>query len=221
MFAKRFIQRGGLLLLFVSIHTALEADEFDQFLKPFFTKNCVKCHGGEKVKGKVNLKEIANVKQFLANPELIKELIEVIDAADMPPEDEPQPKPAERTHFLASLKTMLRTATDGVAAKQNQIRRLNRFQYNNSVRDLFRLNRDVFALPEKLMTRQTIYLSAPKMPDHVNVRSLTLHPDAGLREVKAFPKDLRASHGFDNQANQLTLSPLLLDCLPEAQRVHC
>ena len=211
MFAKRFIQRGGLLLLFVSIHTALEADEFDQFLKPFFTKNCVKCHGGEKVKGKVNLKEIANVKQFLANPELIKELIEVIDAADMPPEDEPQPKPAERTHFLASLKTMLRTATDGVAAKQNQIRRLNRFQYNNSVRDLFRLNRDVFALPEKLMTRQTIYLSAPKMPDHVNVRSLTLHPDAGLREVKAFPKDLRASHGFDNQANQLTLSPLLLD----------
>ena len=94
MFAKRFIQRGGLLLLLVSIHTVPEADEFDQFLKPFFTKNCVKCHGGEKVKGKVNLKEIANVKQFLANPELIKELIEVIDAADMPPEDEPQPKPA-------------------------------------------------------------------------------------------------------------------------------
>jgi len=211
MFAKRFIQQGGLFLLFVSIHTAPEADEFDQFLKPFFTNNCVKCHGGEKVKGKVNLKEIANVKQFLANPELIKELIEVIDGADMPPEDEPQPKPAERTRFLASLKTMLLTATDGGVAKQNQIRRLNRFQYNNSVRDLFRLNRDVFALPEKLMTRQTIYLNAPKLPDHVNVRSRTLYPDAGLREVKAFPKDLRASHGFDNQANQLTLSPLLLD----------
>ena len=29
--------------------------------------------------------------------------------------------------------------------------------------------------------------------------------------MRAFPKDLRASHGFDNQANQLTLSPLLLD----------
>ena len=29
--------------------------------------------------------------------------------------------------------------------------------------------------------------------------------------MNAFPKDLRASHGFDNQANQLTLSPLLLD----------
>jgi hypothetical protein len=29
--------------------------------------------------------------------------------------------------------------------------------------------------------------------------------------VRSFPKDLRAAHGFDNQANQLSLSPLLLD----------
>lgn len=211
MFAKRFIQRGGLLLLLVSIHTVPEADEFDQFLKPFFTKNCVKCHGGEKVKGKVNLKEIANVKQFLANPELIKELIEVIDAADMPPEDEPRLTEAQRANLLATLKTELRAATATAKGGHIPIRRLNRFQYNNAVRDLFQLNRDVFPLPEKLMTRQTIYLNAPKMPDRVNVRSLTLNPADGLREVKAFPKDLRASHGFDNQANQLTLSPLLLD----------
>ena len=211
MFAKRFIQRGGLLLLLGSIHTVPEADEFDQFLKPFFTKNCVKCHGGEKVKGKVNLKEIANDKQFLANPELIKELIEVIDAADMPPEDEPRLTEAQRANLLASLKTELRAATANAKGGHIPIRRLNRFQYNNTVRDLFQLNRDVFPLPEKLMTRQTIYLNAPKMPDRVNVRSLTLNPADGLREVKAFPKDLRASHGFDNQANQLTLSPLLLD----------
>ena len=211
MFAKRFIQRGGLLLLLGSIHTVPEADEFDQFLKPFFTKNCVKCHGGEKVKGKVNLKEIANDKQFLANPELIKELIEVIDAADMPPEEEPRLTEAQRANLLASLKTELRAATANAKGGHIPIRRLNRFQYNNTVRDLFQLNRDVFPLPEKLMTRQTIYLNAPKMPDRVNVRSLTLNPADGLREVKAFPKDLRASHGFDNQANQLTLSPLLLD----------
>ncbi|HJO08686.1 MAG TPA: DUF1588 domain-containing protein [Verrucomicrobiota bacterium] len=190
---------------------AATADEFKQFIKPIFAKNCVKCHGGEKVKGKVNLKEITNTSQFIAKPELIKELIEVIDAADMPPEDELQLKPTEPARLLVSLKTMLRTATTGNIAKQNKIRRLNRFQYNNAVRDVFRLNRDVFALPEKLMTRKTIYLNAPKMPDRVNVHSLALNPSHGLREVKAFPKDLRASHGFDNQANQLTLSPLLLD----------
>ncbi len=211
MFARSFIQQGTLLLSFVSIHAVTAVDEFEQVLKPLFAKRCVKCHGGEKVKGKVNLKEIANTKQFLAKPELIKQLIEVIDVADMPPEDEPRLTEAQRANLLATLKVQLRAATATVKGERIPIRRLNRFQYNNAVRDLFQLNRDVFPLPEKLMTRQTIYLNAPKMPDRVNVRSLTLNPADGLREVKAFPKDLRASHGFDNQANQLTLSPLLLD----------
>jgi len=187
------------------------ADDFQHKLQPVFARHCVKCHGGEKVKGKVNLKEIANAGQFLAKPELIKEIIDVIDAGDMPPEDEPQLKPADRAAMLTSLKSMLQTAATVQVAKRNPPRRLNRFQYNNAVRDLFQLNRDVFALSEKLMTRETIYLNAPQMPERVNARSLALHPTGGMSEVKPFPQDLRASHGFDNQANQLTLSPLLLD----------
>jgi len=211
MLARRFIFWICLLLVLAGIASAQAADEFEQFLKPLFAKSCVKCHGGEKVKGKVNLKAITTAKAFLAKPQLIKEIIEVIDAADMPPEDEPQLTQAQRTKMLATLKTQLRVATAGVKTRHSRVRRLNRFQYNNAVRDLFGLNRDVFALPEKLMTRETIYLNAPKMPDRVNVRSLALNPAPGMRAVRAFPKDLRAAHGFDNQANQLSLSPLLLD----------
>ena len=201
----------SLLAFALSWLPAQAADEFQQKLQPLFAQHCVKCHGGDKVKGKVNLKEIANARQFLGKPALIKELIDVLDAGDMPPEDEPQLKPADRAELLTTLKAMLRTAASGQAAKRNPPRRLNRFQYNNAVRDLFQLNRNVFALSEKLMTRETIYLNAPKMPDRVNARSHALNPSGGLAEVKPFPQDLRASHGFDNQANQLTLSPLLLD----------
>ena len=32
-----------------------------------------------------------------------------------------------------------------------------------------------------------------------------------FKGVKPFPQDLRAAHGYDNQADNLTLSPLLLD----------
>ena len=73
------------------------------------------------------------------------------------------------------------------------IRRFNRFQYNNSVKDLFQLKLDVFELPEKLMTRQENYLIAGsnKMPDKVTVASFSLSPKAGLTGVRAFPKDLR------------------------------
>ncbi|MED6326542.1 MAG: DUF1587 domain-containing protein, partial [Verrucomicrobiota bacterium] len=201
----------GLLVFALGWLPAEAADEFQEKLQPLFAQHCVKCHGADKVKGKVNLKEIGNARQFLGKPALIKELIDVLDAGDMPPEDEPQLKPADRAELLTTLNAMLRTAASGQAAKRNPPRRLNRFQYNNAVRDLFQLNRNVFALSEKLMTRETIYLNAPKMPDRVNARSHALNPSGGLAEVKPFPQDLRASHGFDNQANQLTLSPLLLD----------
>ena len=216
MLSKRLMRGSCLIFLLVGlVPESRAADEFNQFLKPLFARNCIKCHGEKKIKGKINLKEIATAKQFLAKPELIKELIEVIDAVDMPPEDEPQLSEVERVRLLAVLKTQLRAATIGSKVKHSRIRRLNRFQYNNAVRDLFGLNRDVFGLPEKLMTRRGNYLNSGlnshKMPDRVNVRSLALKPEAGLQGVRSFPKDLRASHGFDNQANQLTLSPLLLD----------
>ena len=197
----------------VALPSTSRADDFDGFLAPLFKQNCVQCHGNDEANGKVNLQLISSSQQFLAKPKLIQKLIQVIDANDMPPEGETQLKESVRAKTLDSLKKMLRQATVGQTSQRLPIRRLNRFQYNNAVKDLFELNRDLFALNEKLMTRYSNYLNtkSDRMPDRVNVASHALNPPPGLRGVNAFPKDLRASHGFDNQANQLTLSPLLLD----------
>ena len=114
----------------------------------------------KEVNGKVNLEAIATADQLRGQPALIKEMIEVIDANDMPPEGEPELDEESRTRLLATLKTMLREATSDEAVRRVPIRRLNRFQYNNSVKDLFQLKLDVFELPEKLMTRHDNYLHA-------------------------------------------------------------
>ncbi|MBC8290966.1 MAG: DUF1592 domain-containing protein, partial [Planctomycetes bacterium] len=189
------------------------ADDFDSFVKPLLEKRCAKCHGKEEANAEINFSKVATTDQFLKQPELIEQMIEVISANDMPPEGEPAIDEGTRKKLLDALRTSLRSATSKEKNKRPGIRRLNRFQYNNAVRDLFRLDRDVFSLPEKLMTRRGNYLTTGKgkMPDQVNVVSLSLRPAPGLRGIRAFPKDLRAAHGFDNQANQLTLSPLLLD----------
>ena len=202
-----------LVLVLAIVSAECRADDVADFLNPLVAKHCLKCHGGEDVNGEVNFKPITTATQFLAQPALINKMIEAVDSNDMPPEGEPPLDEKTRTRLLATLKTMLREATAGKERTPPQIRRLNRFQYNNSVKDLFQLQLDVFELPEKLMTRHDNYLhpASGKMPDKVRVASLSLNPKAGLRDVKAFPKDLRAEHGFDNQANQLTLSPLLLD----------
>lgn len=137
----------------------------------------------------------------------------------MPPEGEVPLADASRTAAVSGLKTLLRQASETIAPPPPQPpSRLNRFHYNNTVRDLFLLNRDVFELPEKLMTRYDDYLRpsseqvpAARLPDTVHVASHALRPWPGLAFVKPFPNDLRAEHEFDNQADRLTLSPLLLD----------
>ena len=200
-------------LLLKALSPCLGEDSFLSELKPLFEQNCVKCHGGEKTKGKVNLKELSSAKDLLAKPALIKELIEAIDFADMPPEGEGELSDEDRQKTVTALKAFMSEAAKAKDAGKPRLSRLNRFQYNNVVRDLFRLNKDAFELPEKMMTRHQNYLLTDerKIPDQVRVACHSLKPLAGFRGVRPFPKDLRAAHGFDNQTNQLTLSPLLLD----------
>ena len=207
-----------LLLAFAHATVNAEADDFDRMLKPLLTQKCVKCHGDDDANADVNFQEVDSMQQFLANPELIQQVLEAIDTGAMPPDGEPILDEHARTNAITSLKVMLRDSSVHDQPTRSPLQRLNRFQYNNAVRDLFQLDRDVFALPEKLMTRYDDYLRRPtthpqygRMPDVVHAASHSLAPQVGLQDVKPFPKDLRAEHGFDNQANQLTLSPLLLD----------
>ena len=211
MYFQRFTLGWALLLALIIFPAAPKTDEFQKKLQPVFARYCVKCHGGSKIKGKINLKEITDTQALLGQPILIKELIDVLDSGDMPPEDENALPNKTRSELISTLKGMLKTSAKNQIRNRNPPRRLNRFQYNNAIRDLFKLNRNIFSLPEKLMTRETIYLTSPRMPEKVNTRSHALAPSEGMRGVKPFPQDLRASHGFDNQANQLTLSPLLFD----------
>ena len=212
MSARKLFARCGFLLSFFAsaVVECRAAEGYEAFVKPLFEAHCIKCHGGEKVKGKVNLKELARAEDFLQKPELLKKLLSVIDSKDMPPEDEPALDEAKRTRLLESLKGFLNRSAAG-SKSPAPLHRLNRYQYNNAVCDLFQLRRDIFSLPEKMMTRKTDYLRADRMPDKVSVTCRSLTPDPGFQSVNPFPKDLRAAHGFDNQANQLTLSPLLLD----------
>ena len=143
----------ALVLLALSSSSIAFCDQFNSFLKPLFEQNCVKCHGGEKTKGKVNLKEIETKADFLAKPELIKELIEVIDFADMPPEDEQQIADDQRDKTVLLLKDLMLQAVAGSKQHTTRLSRLNRFQYNNSLRDLFAIQTDIFDLSEQMLTR--------------------------------------------------------------------
>ena len=196
----------------------VQAEDFENVLQPLFADKCVHCHGEEDANAGIRFSELTSRQSLASNPTLILKTLEAIDSGAMPPDGESALPEELRTRAVDALKIMLAESASAATLVQSPLQRFNRFQYNNTVRDLFKLDRNVFALPEKLMTRRDSYLHRPadgslpsQMPDTVNVVSEALSPHPGLSGVKAFPKDLRAEHGFDNQASQLTLSPLVLD----------
>ena len=176
-------------------------------------ERCISCHSAADPSGDVNLQLMRSGRQMRASADLIDRMINAISDSTMPPEDAESLDDDTRQRFVAALKEVLRQADLDGNPTRSGVARLNRFQYNNTVKDLFQLNREVFALPEKLMTRLSPYLQSDdgKVPEAVQVASLSLTPAPGLQGINPFPKDSRAEHGFDNQADKLTLSPLLLD----------
>ena len=184
-----------------------------------FQKNCVQCHGKDgKVKGKVNLLEIADLDHLKGDPELLQDIIDAIDFEEMPPEDEPPLEGGERKQLLANLEALrFEAVSKQKAFVSTPIRRMNRFQYHNAVQDLFELNCTVYSLPERMIRDHQGYFkpASGKMDYLVRVGSRPLGKgqmiEPRLAGVAAFPQDLRAEHGFDTQADHLSMSPLLME----------
>jgi hypothetical protein len=215
-----------LILLAARPSDGAEADNFAGFIQPTLRDRCVRCHGENgRAKGKVDLLKFGSAADLGSDPELLTDLIGVIDRNEMPPEDEKQPTPDQRRRLLAGLKAILREAsTRELPAPTTPIRRMNRFQYNNAVQDLFDLKVVVFTLPERMLREHGAWFqpASGKMPDNVKVGSRPLGKsqliERRLANVGPFPQDLRAENGFDNRADHLSISPLLLESFLKVAR---
>lgn len=184
-----------------------------------FAQHCVRCHGQDgEVNGDVNLLAFKAADQLTEHPELLGKLIKVVEVREMPPEDEPQPEATERSELISALDQLMRqSVSQRRQLSHAPMRRMNRFQYNNAVTDLFELNCIVFTLPERMLREHKNYFrpETGAMADTVTVGSRPLGKsqliEPRLAGVAPFPQDLRAEHGFDNRGDHLSLSPLLME----------
>ena len=116
-------------------------DESFARLKPFFGEFCFRCHAGETYEGGLNLE---NLETDLKNPDHVAKWIRIFDRVsngEMPPEQKHRPKPETSQSFLDQLGEIL-TLADG-SRRHPRIRRLNRVEYENTVRDLFGIRVDL------------------------------------------------------------------------------
>ncbi len=180
---------------------------------------CVGCHGQHGApSGNVDLTRLASAKDLAHDPELLKKLARALDSGFMPPQGTASLDEDTRRVLVAQLRLLLAEAVrDQATVPQAPIRRMTRFQYNNAVQDLFELQVDVFALPERMLREYDEYFQpgSGEMPVELKAGSRPLGKSQligkRLAGVAPYPQDLRAEHGFDNRGDHLTLSPMLLE----------
>uniref|UniRef100_UPI0037C69B7C DUF1587 domain-containing protein n=1 Tax=Prosthecobacter sp. TaxID=1965333 RepID=UPI0037C69B7C len=117
--------------------------------RPLFKEHCVSCHGAEKQKGKFRVDELPFAITTIEVAEKWQKVLNAINAGEMPPEDEKQPAKDAKADLLEDLSQVMVAARRTLNDSQGVItmRRLNRREYANTIRDLLGVEIDVRSLP--------------------------------------------------------------------------
>ncbi len=110
---------------------------FDQNVRPLLQAHCLRCHGGAKPKGDVNLARFADEDSLRGDPDLWLRVVDALVERTMPPPGERAgPNVDDRQRAADSIQAVL-AATAGVRDPgPSLIQRLTRRQYNHTIRDL-------------------------------------------------------------------------------------
>ena len=135
------------LLLFPLAVTSRGADPSFPETRGLIDALCLKCHGATAQKGGVNFVPFKDEKAVSKQRKLWRGVVEQLESGEMPPEDQKQPTKEQRQRFVAWIKQSLDAAEKADRERPDPgravIRRLNRTEYNRTIRDLTGIDFDV------------------------------------------------------------------------------
>ena len=122
-------------------------DDFETTVRPFLAAHCERCHGLKSAKSGFRIDQLSRDFTVAKSADHWKEVMDRINLGEMPPEDEPQPKAAEFEPVVRWINSQLRELelASRNAGGRIPMRRLNRNEYANSVRDLLSMDPKVLA----------------------------------------------------------------------------
>ena len=130
-----------ILISFIfSLHGAFAQEPFESFMD----KHCNRCHGPEKVKGELRIDKLSRDFKSGADSHRWAEVIERVNAGDMPPKKEPRPTQDEIAAFVTKLDALVREGRVARMSKRPAVAhyRLSRGEYQNTVYDLLGVRYD-------------------------------------------------------------------------------
>lgn len=113
-------------------------DFFDQSWRPFAQRYCFDCHSGADAEGGVALDKYRSAQAVAENRAVWRKVLGMIRGRKMPPEDSDLPPEKDREAVVAWLDAALAAADRAAPPDPGRvtIRRLNRAEYANTIRDL-------------------------------------------------------------------------------------
>ncbi len=128
--------------------TIIGAENFTKDILPFIKSHCVSCHDKDKQKGDLRLDTLKpptkskRTATSSKNQEVIATwatVLERMEAGEMPPEKAPQPSSEAKAKIIRWIKGELERSAL-LATPPPTVRRLNRTEYENTVRDILSID---------------------------------------------------------------------------------
>ncbi len=204
------------------------AADFVKEVRPLLETYCFKCHGNGKKKGGLALDEFTSAEAAIKAPKTWNTVLENLRSGDMPPDDEAkQPSAAQRERLTKWIDfVVLSIDPEHPDPGRVTLRRLNRAEYSNTIRDLVGVSfspvedfptddsgygfdniGDALSMPPVLFARYLAaaekILSAALLNDH-KPRAQTIH--AELLQIAGGPKKGGAPNAREIDGNESTLT---------------
>ncbi len=138
--AIRFRPAARLVCFVAAMASASAAEPFEVFLET----HCVRCHGADKQKGDLRVDRLSRDFRSGEDGHLWAEVVERVNAGEMPPEDEAQPSADEIAAAISQLDDRIREGRAARLAARPPVAhyRLSRAEYRNTVYDLLGVRYD-------------------------------------------------------------------------------
>ncbi|MEL7264363.1 MAG: DUF1592 domain-containing protein, partial [Planctomycetota bacterium] len=108
----------------------------------FLAKHCIQCHGDEKQKADRRFDNLPDQIENVDDLQRYQEIVDQLNLRTMPPEGSPQPTANERAKIISQLTQQITSARSTLNAPggHSALRRLNSWEYRQSIGDLLGLN---------------------------------------------------------------------------------
>ena len=134
---SNFIGFLALAAFLPAADAAVKPLSYEKHVAPLLSKYCYDCHGNGKHKGDVQLDLYKDESAAAADPKTWEKVLQNVRSHLMPPEKKAQPSPGEADLVVRWIETQVfKCDCNHPDPGRVTLRRLNRAEYNNTIRDL-------------------------------------------------------------------------------------